>query len=85
MKENLTTQEQKAIENGGQKVPYVEGDAWSGLTKREYFAGLAMQGILAHEAFYQRMANEGNDVMIKEISKASVKMADELLKQLESK
>ena len=46
---------------------------YSGLTKREYFAGLAMQGLLNNTAF-----------TVKFIASQSVKIADELLKQLEN-
>jgi len=48
-----------------------------GLTKREYFAGLAMQGILA--------TGKMNLNEQKECINFSIKMADELLKQLEQK
>lgn len=44
-----------------------------GLTKREYFAGLAMQGIMA----------DGETSDIPSIAKASILIADELLKQLD--
>ena len=44
-----------------------------GLTKREYFAGLAMQGLLS----------EGSMVNGSELIKSAIKFADELLKQLE--
>lgn len=44
-----------------------------GLTKREYFAGLAMQGLLNNTAF-----------TVKFIASQSVKIAEELLKQLEN-
>ena len=54
---------------------------YSGLTKREYFAGLAMQGLLA-------LPDKGTfgsfDEAIEWICEASVKFADELLKQLEN-
>jgi hypothetical protein len=54
-----------------------------GLTKREYFAGLALQGILAHESFYERMCNEsGKNTMVDILATASVKMADKLLAEL---
>ena len=53
-----------------------------GLTKREYFAGLAMQGLLA-------LPDKGTfgsfDEAIERICEVSVKFADELLKQLENK
>lgn len=55
---------------------------YSGLTKREYFSGLAMQGLLA-------LPDKGTfgsfDEAIEWICKVSVKFADELLKQLEEK
>ena len=47
----------------------------TGLTKREYFAGLAMQGLLA---------NENLSATEQDVAKASVILADELLKQLEN-
>ena len=58
-------------------------EGWSnGLTKREYFAGLAMQGLLA-------LPDKGTygsfDEAIERICEVSVKFADELLKQLENK
>ena len=55
---------------------------YSGLTKREYFSGLAMQGLLA-------LPDKGTfgsfDEAIEWICEVSVKFADELLKQLEEK
>lgn len=48
-----------------------------GLTKREYFAGLAMQSI-AH--LYAGMPNNDRKEIV---AKLSIKYADELLKQLE--
>ena len=45
-----------------------------GLTKREYFAGLAMQGLLA--------TSRNLSIDSKWLSEASIKYADELLKQL---
>lgn len=46
-----------------------------GLTKREYFAGLAMQGFLASKIIEKRSVTD--------IISASVELADRLLKQLE--
>jgi len=46
-----------------------------GLTKREYFAGLAMQGMMAN----QNLTSTENDT----IAKWSVDMADALLAELE--
>ena len=53
-----------------------------GLTKREHYAGLAMQGLLA-------LPDKGTfasfDEAIERICELSIKFADELLKQLENK
>ena len=55
---------------------------YSGLTKREHYAGLAMQGLLA-------LPDKGTfgsfDEAIERICEVSVKFADELFKQLEEK
>ena len=53
----------------------------TGLTKREYFAGLAMQGIIAgrKDELYKI-----KDETIKIYVELSIKSADELLKQLEN-
>lgn len=48
-------------------------DEERGLTKREYFAGLAMQGILA----------SSKDAGIQYVLKLAISCADELLEQLE--
>ena len=53
-----------------------------GLTKREYFAGIAMQGLISsftEKASYGRWGTE-----IKETIKCAIDYADELLKQLEN-
>ena len=57
-------------------------EGWSnGLTKREYFAGLALQGIIAgrKDELYKI-----KDETIKIYVELSIKSADELLKQLEN-
>lgn len=51
-----------------------------GLTKREYFAGLAMQGLCAN---YLRENVTGWNIST--YAKEAVAIADELIKQLESK
>lgn len=60
------TIEEKAIENGKQEA----FNEHCGITKREWFAGLAMQGIIA---------NDG-PLPITELSILSYKIADEMLK-----
>ncbi len=51
-----------------------------GLTKREYFAAMAMQGMLSNNHL-----NGGNGFSGDEISNLSAQAADSLLKALESK
>ena len=46
----------------------------TGLTKREHFAGLAMQGVMANEEEYPKWSD---------LARASVAAADALLKALE--
>lgn len=63
-----------------------------GLTKREYFAGLAMQGILANEQLREKLIadtkndkNYGKIELDNCIAKEAILQADALLKKLESK
>ena len=50
-----------------------------GLTKREYFAGLVLQGLMANNREEVMTQNE------EQLAKWAINHADELLKQLESK
>ena len=52
---------------------------YSGLTKREYFAGLALQGTCSNQEFLKNLNGDPNLVI-----KACIEIADELLKQLEN-
>jgi hypothetical protein len=63
-----------AKENGETKVPFVDWDAYSAITKREYFAVLAMQGMLSNPVTYG-----SNEILVM----LSVERADLLLKELE--
>ena len=62
-----------------------------GLTKREYFAGLAMQGLLANPQYWKRVyktlsslkANKDSIECV--FTQFSIKLADEILQQLEEK
>ena len=54
---------------------------YSGLTKREYFAGLAMQGLMS--SFTENAENGFYGT--KEVVSTAIEYADELLKQLEEK
>ena len=49
-----------------------------GLTKREYFAGLAMQGVLSHRHPQTPTPNQHDD-----IAELAVKISDALLKELD--
>lgn len=51
-----------------------------GLTKREYFAAMAMQGLLSNYIYHGHYGNSKNIPMVAEIA---VQQADELLKQLD--
>lgn len=55
-----------------------------GLTKREYFAGLAMQGMLSNSEWRTTLDIETNTVE-RALIRDSIKYANELLKQLEEK
>jgi len=56
-----------------------------GLTKREHFAGLAMNGILSNSLLIEELADmvEGASIL-KPVSVLSNKYADALLKELEN-
>jgi hypothetical protein len=55
-----------------------------GLTKREYFAAMAMQGILSKEAWAERIVSEQEspDALRVQLADASVAMADALITSL---
>ena len=58
-----------------------------GLTKREYFAGLAMQGILSSGKLLEDLLKEGDKKKYSAeftITVTALIMVDELLKQLEN-
>lgn len=55
----------------------------NGLTKREYFAGLAMQGILAHAAHKEFKVNDWG-IDSDRVAICAIDCADRLLKQLET-
>lgn len=61
------------MENGKQPILDNQFEDNKGLTKREYFAGLAMQGAM--------MSNYSVNM----IAETAVKMADALLKELDKK
>lgn len=56
---------------------------YSGLTKREYFAGLALQGLIS--SFTEKASYGGWGTEMEATIKCAIDYADELLKQLENK
>ena len=64
---------------------------YSGLTKREYFAGLALQGLLANPQYWKRVYKDistlksDKDSIECVFAHYSIKIAEELLEQLEKK
>ena len=60
--------------------PSLQNDTSLGLTKREYFAGLAMQGLISSCDWNFTTFNKD---LIEATSKNAIDLADELLKQLE--
>ena len=54
-----------------------------GLTKREYFAGLALQGLIS--SFTEKASYGGWGTEMEATIKCAIDYADELLKQLENK
>ena len=63
--------------------PSLQNETSLGLTKREYFAGLAMQGLIS--SFTEKASYGGWGTEMKETIKCAIDYADELLKQLEEK
>lgn len=60
--------------------PSLQNETSLGLTKREYFAGVALQGILSN-----RWSMEFGNYNEEQKTEMAIKYADELLKQLENK
>lgn len=61
--------------------PSLQNETSIGLTKREYFAGLAMQGLISSCDWNVTFFNKD---LIEATSKNAIDLADELLKQLET-
>lgn len=62
--------------------PSLQNDTSLGLTKREYFSVLAMQGLISSCDWNFTTFNKD---LIEATSKNAIDLADELLKQLENK
>ena len=81
------------MENGKQSAFPLDGEVSNqcgngtsptGLTKREYFAGLAMQGLMSNPEFIKGGSFDFESRKTAErVSRISTKVADELLTQIE--
>lgn len=62
-------------------VPHLE---YNGLTKREYFAGLVLQGMMGNSTGMEFIGRQSKDIqdMRKALAAGAISIADELLKQL---
>lgn len=72
------------MENGNQPAfaAMNEQDVFYGLTKREYFAGLAMQGLLSNPEWMKEYKGEKYLIQKDIAVKLSIEYSDELLKHL---
>jgi len=75
----------KAIFNGKQKAfsdsPNHQNNI--GLTKREYFAAMAMQGFASNQGWAKTMSPDDWDEYLNRLANGAVEMADALLLELE--
>ena len=68
-----------------------QSPSYLGLTKREHYAGLAMQGLLANPQYWKRVyktlssLKADKDSIECVFAQFSIKLADEILQQLEEK
>lgn len=64
-----------------------ESGGYTGLTKREYFASVAMQGLLSNPEYIKDLMENARRNIIRDANAMAIResfdMADELLKQLE--
>ena len=76
------------MENGEQRAFPADAKTQSdgGLSKREYFASMAMQGLLSFYGLNKNRTNEPNlpynEEYMREVSRYSVRQADALLAEL---
>lgn len=73
------------MKNGDYPInPTGHNQTGTGLTKREYFAGLALQGLLGNPALNNLNLNPKDNMKDTVMVEYSIRMADELLKQLDN-
>jgi len=71
--------------DGNDKIaPLLETELYqnSGLTKREYFAAMAMQGILANSVELELHKANGGYIIFERIAIRAAQAADDLIKEL---
>jgi len=69
------------IDKGGSAFPpYVDGsgDIWEGMTRRDWLAGLAMQGLCCNRIEIQRSLDR-SDSKFNSIAKLAYKIADDMI------
>ncbi len=76
----MKNSEQPAFATSSPSCSKYDGILQEGLTKREYFAGLAMQGLLVNFNKNDLYGNPNSSLII---SKIAIKCADDLLKELD--
>lgn len=64
--------------DGSYEQPYIVG----GLTIRQHFAAMALQGLVTQQAPVDRIISESNNHLLHQLSKASVIIADALIAEL---
>lgn len=83
----MNAERDRLEKTGGTAFPVVQdsGPFWNGLTKRDYFAAMAMQEFmrffvpLIDEGFFAPIIDRGNQIA--NIAAASYQMADAMLKE----
>ena len=58
-------------------------EMWGGLTKREWFAGMAMQGLLANKTFMEQLSAdmENDEEAYSNVAEFSYKIADAMFEE----
>lgn len=70
------------IDDGINEDYIKQSNAFVGLTKREYFAGLAMQSLIRNQGETTYNLSRNREGLADDIAAAAIRCADELLKQL---
>lgn len=69
--------------NNAFPIPGLKDDCgFNGLTKREYFAALAMQGILSNSVMGDSILHDSPEEWLKDVSESAVEFADATIAKL---